>query len=143
MAETPTTWTDEQFGLVSSALLYPAARVAVVRSGYSPSVEWAWALDAQLTVLGEATKAESLQMAQEIKNAERQLMKQALGGCGGSSDLGITRVGDIQMDPRQAVALTRELIARYRALLSALVDFPVNPASDLAGGMGGINGRCA
>jgi hypothetical protein len=141
-----TSWLDDEYGRVATALLYPSSRRTVVVHGdfASSSSPIAYQLLGHIVELSEAAKAQALALADQINAAETRLLGQALGDCGsGGSDLAVTRVSDITLDPRQGIALTQRLIARARARLSALVDFPVNVASDLAdgGGGGGINGN--
>jgi hypothetical protein len=135
----PTSWTDEEFAKVSEALLYPGARVATVITGYSPAVAVAWELDARLQMLDEAGKARALQKAQAILLAEDSLLGKALS----CEQLNVIRVGDIQFDPRLGIDQSGRLITRARELLSAFVDFPVNPNASGATGGGGINATCS
>lgn len=139
----PTSWTDEEYGLVATGLLYSASRVAAVVVGYSGSVPIAWQLDGRLSVLSESAKQQALALARQIQAGEEALVSAAFGGaggCGGGRGA-VLQVGDIRLDPRLGRSEKESILQRLRARLAALVDFEINPnRPDLAGG-GGINGR--
>lgn len=142
----PTSWTDEEYGLVAAALLYPGSRVAAVVSGYSGAVPIAWQLDGRLQQLSESAKQQALHLARQIQAGEAALAESILGGAGGCAGGrgAVLQVGDIRLDPRLGRSEKETMLQRLRARLAALVDFEINPnRPDLAGG-GGINGRwCA
>lgn len=139
----PTSWTDDEYGVVAVALLYPGSRVAAVVSGYSGSVPVAWQLDGRLQQLNESAKQAALTLARQIQGAEDALLGGLLGGaggCGGGSRGAILKVGDITLDPRLGRTERESLIERARQRLAALVDFVVNPARPGLAAGGSING---
>lgn len=135
----PTSWTDEEYGTVAKALLYPGSRKAVIVSGYSGSVPIAWQLDGRLQQLDEATKAEALTLARQIQAGEAALWAGAFGGCNGGRGA-VLQVGDIKLDPRLGRTERESLLQRARELLAALVDFCVNPNRPGLAAGGGLNG---
>ena len=141
---TPTTWTTEEYATLAGALLYPESRAAVVVSGVTPSDALGWQLDARLQQLGPEAKQRALALAEKIRQGEEALLSNLLGGAGGCGGQrgSVIRVGDIQLDPRLGRTERENALGRARALLSSMVDFPVNPNATVTSG-GGINGRWA
>lgn len=140
----PTSWTDEEYATVATALLYPGGRLRTVVSGYQPaSFPLGWQLDARLQQLDESAKQQALTLARQIQAGEEGLASSILGssgGCAGGRGA-VLQVGDIRLDPRLGRSEKEGILQRLRARLAALVDFEINPnRPDLAGG-GGINGR--
>jgi hypothetical protein len=135
-----TSWSDEEYGAVAKALLYPGSRVAAVVVGYSGAVPIAWQLDGRLQQLDPATKADALTLARQIQAGEDALLAGALGGCG-SNRGAVLQVGDIRLDPRLGRTEREALLDRARERLAALVDFCVNPDRPSLGGGGGVQGR--
>lgn len=142
----PTSWTDDEYGLVAKALLYPGSRVAAVVSGYSGAVPVAWQLDGRLQQLSEGAKQDALTLARQIQAGEDALFAGAFGGTGGCAGAGrgaVLQVGDIKLDPRLGRTERESLLSRARERLAALVDFCINPNRTGLGAGGGVNGTWA
>jgi len=137
---TPTTWTNEEYAIVAGALLYPESRLAVVVSGVTPEAAFAYQLDGRLAQLGPEAKQRVLDLARQIRAGESALLAGMLGSSCGSQRGAVLQVGDIRLDPRLGRTEREALLSRARALLSSMVDWPVNPNTSLEAG-GGINGR--
>lgn len=136
-----TSWSNEEYGAVAKALLYPGSRVAAVVVGYSGAVPVAWQLDGRLQQLDEVTKVEALNLARQIQAGEDALFSAVFGGCGGSSRGAVLQVGDIRLDPRLGRTEREALLDRARERLAALVDFCVNPNRPGVTAGGGVSGR--
>jgi hypothetical protein len=136
----PSSWTDEEYALVATALLYPAARYATIVVGHSPAAQFAWQLGGKLEQIPTSLKPQVLVLAQQVHAAEEALTGRALGGGGGCmGNLNVVQVGDIRLDLSQGRGEVEGQAGRLRRRLSDLVAFPINPQSALGSG-GGING---
>lgn len=135
-----TAWSDDEYGRVAVALLYPAYRRAVVTVGYAAATDQLnYVLDAKLTVLSATQKAIVLSLADQI-NADEQSYQDA------AKDVPeVTKVGEIGRDVEKGLQRRREALAVARARLARQVDHVVNPyAEDIltGGASNSINAIC-
>lgn len=144
MAEvTPTFWSDEEYAVIATALLYPASRRRVGVDGFFPTgYALSWQLDGRLMAIDETTKQGALSLARMINQGELGMIAGLLSGQGGGacgSRGAVLQVGDIKLDPRLARTERESTLTRARQLLGLMVGFDVNPNAQLtaAGGLGG------
>jgi len=129
-----TTWSDDEYGRVARALLYPASRTAVVIQGYSGSSQpIAWQLDGRLQQVTPPAKTEALALADRILTQE-QAYEDAIG-----IPPDVRGVGDIKLEAKYGLQTREIVMRRMRARLALLIDFKVNEVGDdmLGGGGGG------
>lgn len=130
-------WTDDEYGRVATALLYPSSRTFVVVAGFEPdSVPIGWQLDTRLSRLSSTAKAEVLTLADKVKTLRAAVID------AGSSCPEVSAVGTVKRDVMAGIRARRASLDEAVALLESLVDWHRNPNSN-APGVGGINGTCS
>jgi hypothetical protein len=130
-----TAWTDDEYGRVARALLYPSSRTFVVTFGFEPdSIPIGWQLDTRIARLNAAAKAEALKLA-DLINKLRLEMIEASTSCPE-----VQGVGNIKRDVMAGLRIRRSGIDEALALLETRVDWHRNPNAENAGAAGGMNG---
>lgn len=131
------TFSDDEYGRVARALLFPPYRKQVVGIGFMFGVDQlGYALDAKLQQLSESAKADVLALADRILTAVRE-KHDAVTGCGTPD---VTRVGEIQKNAQFGQQVRAREIDDMRAELALLTDHYVNPRAAGSSVGGGING---
>lgn len=129
-----TSWTDEEYGRVAAALLWPRSRLStVVLAPLSPAVQIAFLLGPRLEGLDLQAKTDALTLADSILQAEAQRDVAA------AKSPHVTQVGDIRLDARLGQSVRAQSIEERRDRLASRVDFYVNPSAVRLGAAGGIN----
>lgn len=129
-----TVWTDDEYGRVARALLYPSSRTFVVVAGFEPdSIPIGWQLDKRLERLSPSAKTEALKLADKILKL-REALVDASTSC---PEVGA--VGNVKRDVQAGLIARQKGIDVAVGLLASAVDWHVNPnAEDVE--VGGVNG---